>query len=60
MSERQNPPLSFSGLALEPDRFDLVKEAFAEIHKEIEALRMLDLQETHPAIVFRPVERSRE
>jgi len=60
MQDRSRSQLTFDGLALEAERLELVRSAFAEIHKEIELLRTLDLQETHPAVVFRPVERRQE
>lgn len=32
-----------------------IEAAFAAIRAEIEALRGLDLGETHPAVIFRPI-----
>jgi hypothetical protein len=36
-------------------RADEIAAAFAAIRTAIEALRGLDLAETHPAVVFRPI-----
>jgi hypothetical protein len=60
MEERPRTLPTFDGISLDAERLELVRSAFAEIHKEIEFLRTLDLQETHPAVVFRPVERRQE
>jgi hypothetical protein len=49
--------LTASGLDLDPERLREVETAFAEISREIERLRELDLGETHPAVVFRPITR---
>lgn len=48
-------PRRLTGLALPPERFAEVAAAFAEIRAEIDKLRALDLGETHPAVVFRPI-----
>ena len=37
------------------DRLTEVREAYAAIARQIAMLRALDLGETHPAVVFRPV-----
>ena len=47
-------PALLVGLDLQPERLREVATAFAEIRFEIEKLRMLDLGETHPAVVFSP------
>jgi len=47
-------PATLTGLDLPPDRMAEIAAAFAPIRAEIEALRRLDLGETHPAVVFRP------
>ncbi len=60
MEERRKTLPTFDGLSLDAERLELVRSAFAEIQKEIEFLRTLDLEETHPAVVFRPVERRQE
>ena len=39
------------------DRVAEVRTAYAAIAEQIAALRRLDLGETHPAIVFRPLRR---
>ncbi|WP_154653367.1 hypothetical protein [Aurantimonas manganoxydans] len=39
------------------DRMTEVRAAYAAIAEQIAALRRLDLGETHPAIVFRPLRR---
>ena len=39
------------------DRVAEVRAAYAAIAEQIAALRRLDLGETHPAIVFRPLRR---
>lgn len=50
-------PLTLTGLGLDPERLREVATAFAEIRREIERLREFDLDETHPAVVFRPITR---
>ena len=58
MSEMHPDPTNpqvLTGLALPPERFAEVAVAFAEIRAEIDKLRALDLEETHPAVVFRPI-----
>lgn len=59
MADEMDSAFRFSGLALEAERLALVAAAFAEIYKEIELLQTLDLAETHPAVIFRPFERSK-
>lgn len=57
MTETPKDPLDphlLTGLDLPPDRLREVALAFAEIRKEIETLRALDLGQTHPAVVFQP------
>lgn len=63
MSRQTNPPKSddpldpglLTGLDLPPERLRDVADAFLEIRAEIEKLRAMDLGETHPAVVFRPI-----
>jgi len=57
MSDADDPlsPARLTGLDLPPERLAEVAAAFAEIRAEIEALRALDLGETHPGVLFRPV-----
>jgi hypothetical protein len=43
-------------LDLDPDRLAEAAAAFAEIRAEIEKLHALDLGETQPAVIFRPIE----
>jgi hypothetical protein len=52
-------PPTLTGLDLDPERLREVATAFAEIRREIERLRELDLDETHPAVVFRPIAQGR-
>jgi len=47
-------PSVLTGLDLEAERLREVAAAFADIRREIERLRELDLEETPPAVVFRP------
>ncbi len=44
-----------TGLNLSPERLAEVAREFTAIRNEIEKLRQLDLGETHPAVVFRPI-----
>lgn len=53
-------PGTLVGLAADGERLREMAEAFAAIRPAIEALRTLDLGETHPAVVFRPLERPRD
>jgi len=39
------------------DRLEEVRTAYAAIARQIEILRSLDLGETHPAVVYRPLRR---
>lgn len=55
MAEDPLDPKVLTGLDLDPKRLREVAAAFVEIRFEIDKLRMLDLEETHPAVVFRPV-----
>lgn len=55
MPEDPLDPLTLTGLNLDPERLREVATAFAEIRREIERLRAFDLEETHPAVVFRPI-----
>ena len=58
MRETQRDPCDpqlLTGLDLTPERFAEVAAAFADIRTEIDRLRSLDLGETHPAVVFRPL-----
>lgn len=58
MSRPDHDPLSaarLTGVNLPSERLAEVAAAFCEIRAEIEKLRTLDLGETHPAVVFRPV-----
>lgn len=55
MAEDPLDPKILTGLDLDPERLREVAAAFVEIRTEIEKLRTLDLEETHPAVVFRPV-----
>ena len=48
-------PNLLTGLDLPRERLLEVAREFEPIRAEIEKLRQLDLNETHPAIVFRPV-----
>lgn len=48
-------PRTIVGLCVDDARFLEVAAAFAEIRASIEALRRLDLGDTHPAVVFAPV-----
>lgn len=47
-------PRHLTGLDIPIDRLREVAIEFAAIRKEIEKLRQLDLDETHPAVVFQP------
>ncbi len=42
------------------DRLAEVQRAYAAVARQIARLRSLDLQETHPAVIFRPVRREGE
>ncbi len=42
------------------DRLAEVRLAYEAIARQIARLRSLDLQETHPAVIFRPVRREGE
>ena len=55
MTDDPLDPHRLTGLDLAPERLREVAAAFAEIRREIEKLRRLDLGETHPATVFRPL-----
>lgn len=63
MPQQTNPPESddpldprlLTGLDLPPERLRDVADAFVAIRAEIEKLRAMDLGETHPAVVFRPI-----
>lgn len=44
-----------TGLDLPPERFLEVLKEFKAILVEIEKLRQLDMGETHPAIIYRPI-----
>lgn len=46
-----------TGLDLPLERLTEVAREFETIRSEIEKLRELDLEETHPAIVFHPLKR---
>lgn len=48
-------PKHLTGLDIPIDRLTEVAQEFVAIRAEIEKLRELDLDETHPAVVFRPV-----
>ena len=48
-------PKVLTGLDLDDARLAEVAAAFEAIRVEIERLRTLDLDETHPAVVFRPI-----
>ena len=52
-------PKLLTGLDLDDARLAEVAAAFEAIRVEIERLRTLDLDETHPAVVFRPIEPER-
>ncbi|MCQ0988791.1 hypothetical protein [Jiella marina] len=39
------------------DRLEEVRTAYAAIARQVEILRSLDLGETHPAVVYRPLRR---
>ncbi len=55
MADELPDPRKLTGLDLDAARFAEVVAAFETIRSEIERLRSLDLEETHPAVVFRPV-----
>lgn len=44
-----------TGLELPPERLAAIAREYQAIRSEIEKLRQLDLSETHPAVVFRPI-----
>jgi hypothetical protein len=48
-------PRTLVGLDVDAARFAEVAAAFAEIRGAIEALRRLDLGDSHPAVVFAPI-----
>ncbi len=48
-------PQWLTGLELSQERLEIVANEFAAIRTEIEKLRQLNLDETHPAVVFKPV-----
>jgi hypothetical protein len=48
-------PRLIAGLPVDEARLAEVAAAFAAIRPAIEALRALDLDDTHPAVVFRPL-----
>ena len=50
-------PSVLTGLDLPPERLEEVALEFQAIRIEIEKLRQLDMEETHPAVVFRPIAR---
>ncbi|WP_340110325.1 hypothetical protein [Pikeienuella sp. HZG-20] len=45
-----------SGLTLDDERFQELIERYRPILSEIEKLRALELKDTHPAVVFDPVQ----
>ncbi len=45
-----------SGLTLDDERFGELIERYRPILSEIEKLRMLDLKDIHPAVVFNPAQ----
>ncbi|WP_108658672.1 hypothetical protein [Acuticoccus kandeliae] len=49
-------PKTITGLDLDDARLEEVALAFVEIRAAIDALRLLDLGDIHPAIVFHPTE----
>lgn len=53
-------PALITGLCLSADRLLEVGEAFRQIRTEIDKLREVDLDETHPAIVFHPFDTGSE
>ena len=55
MADDPLDPRELTGLAVDEARLREVAAAFREIRREIERLRSLDLDETPPAVVFRPV-----
>ena len=55
MSDNALDPGRLTGLELTPERLREVAEAFETIRFEIEKLRALDLGETPPAVVYRPL-----
>ena len=56
MSTELSDILRLLAVDLPPDRLRAAAEAFREIRAEIDKLHALDLGETHPAVIFRPVE----
>lgn len=48
-------PVVLTGLDRDPERLREVAATFAAIRVEIDRLRALDLDEAHPAVVFRPL-----
>ncbi|MEM0906525.1 MAG: hypothetical protein AAGJ94_04120 [Pseudomonadota bacterium] len=57
MSDTNTPldPATLVSLDLPPERLADVAAAFAEIRAAIDAMRALDLGETHPAVVYKPI-----
>lgn len=55
MAEEPLDPKLLTGLDVDEPRLRELSAEFAEIRAEIERLRSLDLGETHPAVVFRPI-----
>ncbi len=56
----KKPPLDpyedILGVHFTPERLDENLHAFADILKEIQKLRELDLTEVHPAVIFDPTD----
>ncbi|MEM9221892.1 MAG: hypothetical protein AAGB11_05765 [Pseudomonadota bacterium] len=48
-------PAHLLGLDLDPERLYEVAAAFEDIRKSIEALREYQIDDAHPAVVFRPI-----
>ena len=51
-----DPYKDIFGLDLSPERLDETLQAYAEILRAIQKLRVLDLTELHPAVVFDPTD----
>ncbi|MFN3616261.1 MAG: hypothetical protein ACK4WC_17110 [Rubrimonas sp.] len=51
-------PAALTGLDRDPERLREVAAAFAAIRVEIDRLRTVDLEDVHPAVVFRPLSRA--
>lgn len=50
----KDPYQELLGLPLPPERLQEVLEAYAGIVDEIRKLRLLDLTDEHPAVIFEP------